>query len=59
MGYLVTEYEHRVERCAGEEPRIMFMFGFCVKKTDWEAGEFVSHLLESKGKEFSWPSPRP
>jgi hypothetical protein len=30
MAYLVTDFYHSVEKCCGESPRIMFMFGFCV-----------------------------
>ncbi len=30
MAYLVTDLYHSVERCYGESPRILFMFGFCV-----------------------------
>jgi hypothetical protein len=36
MAYLVSEYYHSVETCSGNNPRILFMFGFCIKKQVWE-----------------------
>ena len=38
MCYLVTEYAHSVDVCHGENPRILFMFGFAVDKDAWEKG---------------------
>lgn len=36
MAYLVSEYYHSVETCNGNNPRILFMFGFCANKENWE-----------------------
>jgi hypothetical protein len=36
MAYLVSEYYHSVEQCSGQNPRILFMFGFCANKEQWE-----------------------
>jgi hypothetical protein len=36
MCYLVTEYYHSVDVCYGNNPRILFMFGFVVDKDSWE-----------------------
>ena len=36
MCYLVTEYYHSVDVCHGDNPRILFMFGFVVDKDTWE-----------------------
>jgi hypothetical protein len=36
MAYLVSEYYHSVETCSGNNPRILFMFGFCANKEAWE-----------------------
>lgn len=36
MAYLVSEYYHSVETCNGDNPRILFMFGFCANKEDWQ-----------------------
>ena len=36
MAYLVSEYYHSVDACAGENPRILFMFGFCANQEAWE-----------------------
>lgn len=32
MAYKVTKFTHFVERCYGNSPRIMFMFGWCIPK---------------------------
>ena len=36
MCYLVTELYHSVEVCNGDNPRTLFMFGFCANKEAWE-----------------------
>lgn len=36
MAYLVSEYYHSVETCSGNNPRILFMFGFCINQEAWE-----------------------
>lgn len=36
MAYLVSEYYHSVETCSGNNPRILFMFGFCIDQASWE-----------------------
>ena len=36
MCYLVTELYHSVDVCYGNNPRILFMFGFVVDKDSWE-----------------------
>jgi len=36
MAYLVSEYYHSVDQCFGDNPRILFMFGFCAAKDAWE-----------------------
>jgi hypothetical protein len=36
MAYLVSEYYHSVDQCSGTNPRILFMFGFCADKDQWE-----------------------
>lgn len=35
MCYLVTELYHSVDVCHGNNPRILFMFGFCVNANEW------------------------
>jgi len=37
MAYLVSEYYHSVDQCSGTNPRILFMFGFCTDKNQWES----------------------
>lgn len=36
MAYLVSEYFHSVDQCSGTNLRILFMFGFCADKDQWE-----------------------
>jgi hypothetical protein len=43
MGYLVSDYEHWVETCNGNDPRIMFMFGFIVNKSKWESEKYFNN----------------
>lgn len=44
MCYLVSEYEHMVETCNGNELRIMFMFGFLVNYKEWESGKYFDKV---------------
>jgi hypothetical protein len=37
--YLASEYEHYVTEVEGNTPRILWMFGAYVPKTDWENGK--------------------
>lgn len=34
--YLASEYEHYVTEVKGDTPRILWMFGVCVPKKEWE-----------------------
>ena len=42
MCFLATKYEHSVEKCIGDIPRILFIYGFILSSGEWEkqqAGE--------------------
>jgi hypothetical protein len=39
--YLVSEYPHRVDKCFGETPRVMLMYGWLINKEDWEEGKHL------------------
>lgn len=46
MAYLVSDYEHSVETCMGQNPRIQFMFGFVINKNEWESGIYFNNYKE-------------
>jgi hypothetical protein len=36
MCFLATKYEHSVEKCIGDIPRILFIYGFILNSGEWE-----------------------